>query len=140
MARRVVSPSVALAATARHLHGMLARAGAPPGPARELRDALARFLGMATVANIRRGDPCDVLADRRTKWGNPWRITRHTTRAQAVKNHRDWLAGRNAGPFPPPSLEEVRRTFAGKRIGCNCAPDPCHCDNLADAANGVPLR
>lgn len=68
----------------------------------------------------------DVLCDRTTKWGNPYRGPR------AIAKFRRYLARR-------PDLARSLHTLRGKRLGCWCAPKPCHCDTLAILANLQPL-
>ena len=64
----------------------------------------------------------------------PYRIGRDGTRAEVVARYREYLLGR------PDLLAEVPR-LCGRRIGCWCAPLPCHADviaELADAGAGEP--
>jgi len=100
--------------------------------------------------------PDAVIVDRRTKWGNPYRIERHpfggwtvrntatdkmlvngVTREgalaacvelyrQAIEDHRDFV--------PLPSM--IRHDLAGHDLACWCKPsDPCHADVLLELAN-----
>lgn len=64
----------------------------------------------------------------------PYRVGRDGTRAEVVARYREYLLGR------PDLLAEVPR-LRGGRIGCWCAPLPCHADviaELADAGAGEP--
>jgi len=64
----------------------------------------------------------------------PYRVGRDGTRAEVVGRYRVYLVGR------PDLLAELPR-LRGGRIGCWCAPLPCHADviaELADAAAGAP--
>jgi hypothetical protein len=73
-------------------------------------------------------DSYDVLVDRTTKWGNPFRVGIHGTREECIAKHEAWL------PIQPhliAALHELR----GKRLGCHCHPKPCHADHLAELAN-----
>ena len=69
--------------------------------------------------------PGDVRIDRRTKWGNPFRIGRDGTREEVVARYRAYVRSR---PDLTGALPELR----GKRLLCHCAPLPCHGDVLAD--------
>ena len=72
-----------------------------------------------------------VLIDRRTKWGNPFRIGPGQNREQAVARYREDLWRRiRAGEV---SLEELA-ALDGCWLACWCEPLPCHGDVLARAA------
>ncbi len=73
----------------------------------------------------------DVLIDRTTKWGNPFRIGRDGTREECVEKYERWLPTQ---PHLMAALHELR----GKVLGCWCAPEPCHGDPLVRLAN-TPL-
>lgn len=76
-------------------------------------------------------EPYDVLIDRTTKWGNPWRIGSHGTRADVIRKYRAWLMEDRQADL----RDEVRRVLRGKTLGCWCAPRPCHGDVLLEIAN-----
>ena len=72
-----------------------------------------------------------VLIDRRTKWGNPFRISSGCSREQAIARYREDLWRRiRAGEV---SLEELAG-LDGCWLACWCEPLPCHGDVLAKAA------
>ncbi len=72
-----------------------------------------------------------VLIDRRTAWGNPFRIGTGLDRAQAIARYRADLWRRiRAGEV---SLEQLA-ALHGRRLACWCAPLPCHGHVLARAA------
>ena len=72
-----------------------------------------------------------VLIDRRTRWGNPFRIGPGQTRGQAIARYRADLWRRiRAGEV---SLEELAE-IDGCWLACWCEPEPCHGDVLASAA------
>jgi hypothetical protein len=79
------------------------------------------------AVNIRR-EACDVLIDRTTPWGNLYRIGRDGDRAQVIAAYGRYLAGR-------PDLLAMIPALRGKRLGCHCAPLPCHGDVLAALAD-----
>jgi hypothetical protein len=74
--------------------------------------------------------PDTVYVGRPTKWGNPYRVGRHLTRAEAVARYRAYLL---AEGYPLlDALHEIR----GKNLGCWCPLDqPCHADVLLELAN-----
>ena len=71
-----------------------------------------------------------VRIDRRTSFGNPYRIGRHGTREQVIALYRTELWRRvRAGEV---RLEELA-ALHGKTLACHCAPLPCHGEVLARA-------
>ncbi|MYI74283.1 MAG: DUF4326 domain-containing protein [Acidobacteria bacterium] len=112
----------------------------------DIRDASAR---MPTVRNLRdepelraalarahvHGDA--VLIDRRTRWGNSFRIGPGTSRAQAVELYRADLWRRvREGTI---TLEDLA-ALAPCRLACWCRPKACHGDVLARAAAWAAAR
>ena len=73
-----------------------------------------------------------VRVDRRTRWGNPFRIADGASREQVVARYRVELWRRiRAGEV---SLEELA-SLHGKTLACWCWPArPCHAEVLARAA------
>src|SRR5262245_42589187 len=79
-----------------------------------------------------------VSVARPSRWGNPFIVSEHQTRAQAVENFE--LALREGRlQF---SVASVRRELAGKDLMCWCPlededgkPVPCHADVLLRVAN-----
>ena len=72
-----------------------------------------------------------VLIDRRTKWGNPFRIGPGQDRAQAIARYRVHLWQRiRSGEIALEDLAELD----GCWLACHCEPLPCHGDVLARAA------
>ena len=72
-----------------------------------------------------------VLIDRRTGWGNPFRIGRDGSRDEVIARYRAALWRRiQAGEV---TLEELAE-LDGCRLACWCEPLPCHGDVLARAA------
>ena len=78
-----------------------------------------------------------VRIDRRTRWGNPIRITDSVSRAQAIALYRVDLWRRiRAGEI---ALEELADLHL-KTYACWCVPKPCHGDVLARAAAWAAAR
>ena len=72
-----------------------------------------------------------VLVDRRTKWGNRFRIGRDGTRGKVIARSRADLWGRiRSGEI---ALEELAQ-MDGMWLACWCDPQPCHGHVLARAA------
>ena len=72
-----------------------------------------------------------VRIDRRTRFGNPYRIDKHGTREQVIALYRAELWRRiRTGEV---SLEELA-ALHGQTLACHCAPLPCHGEVLARAA------
>lgn len=68
-----------------------------------------------------------VYVGRPTKWGNPYRISRHSTRQNVIDAYRMHVAR--------PRAAEIRAELRGKDLVCWCAPLPCHADVLLEIAN-----
>lgn len=77
-------------------------------------------------------EPYDVLIDRRTQWGNPFKIGEDcSTRAQAIAYYKEWIWKDDQAPLRKAAKRELR----GKTLGCWCAPRACHGDVLLEIAN-----
>lgn len=70
----------------------------------------------------------DVLIDRTTKWGNPFKIVADGTRSEVIEKYRKWIKTR-------PELLEVLDELDGKVLGCWCKPNRCHGDILVELVN-----
>lgn len=79
------------------------------------------------VVNCRH-EPYDVLVDRRTQWGNPFKVGRDGTRAEVIEKHRRWI-------LTQPHLMAALHELKGKVLGCWCDPLPCHGNTLAELAD-----
>lgn len=76
-------------------------------------------------ANVRYGLVASPFA-------NPYRIGRDGDREEVLAKYRAHLETKLQ---QNPSLREELRALKGKRLGCWCAPLPCHADHLAEIAN-----
>ncbi len=84
-----------------------------------------------TVVNVRKqGKQMDVYVGRPSAWGNPFVIGADGSREEVVAKYREWIAGQ-------PKLLRKLPALAGKRLGCFCAPLPCHADVLADLVEAL---
>jgi len=90
-----------------------------------------------TVVNCRHSE-YDVYIGRPGRWGNPFVIGRDGTREDVISKFEEWLLGARVAPNGQrrPSLEEAKRELSGKRLGCYCAPKPCHGDILRILVDG----
>lgn len=85
---------------------------------------------MRTCVVNRRKAAFDVYIGRGSMWGNPFRIGPDGDRANVIALYREWLweqlcSGR--------ITRQQLLALDGKRLGCYCAPLPCHGDVLVKA-------
>ena len=79
-----------------------------------------------------------VRIDRRTRWGNPIRITDSVSRAQAIALYRvDLWRCIRSGEI---ALEDLADLHAKTHYLCWCHPLPCHGEVLARAAAWAVVR
>lgn len=72
-----------------------------------------------------------VRIDRRTRWGNPYRISPEATREEVIRRYRAYLRGRiRSGAIPLRKIAALH----GKPLACWCHPKPCHGEVLAEEA------
>lgn len=79
------------------------------------------------VVNLRK-EKYDVYIGRPSKWGNPYVIGPDGGRETVINKYRDWILSQ-------PALMADLKTLKGKRLGCYCAPKPCHGDVLVELVN-----
>lgn len=96
--------------------------------------------------------PNTVKCDRRTDWGNPYKIDRISPGPWFVEGpgltfacycgnrlgaqHKAVSLFRQYAPSDSPLAEAARRLLRGKNLACWCPPDqPCHVDVLLELAN-----
>lgn len=79
------------------------------------------------VVNLRK-EKYDVYIGRPSKWGNPYVIGPDGGRETVINKYRDWILSQ-------PALMLDLKTLKGKKLGCYCAPQPCHGDVLVELAN-----
>lgn len=84
-----------------------------------------------SVVNIRSGDRYDIRIDRKSCWGNPYIVSRDGTLRQCLELYKLWMLEQVvAGLIMLEGLAALR----GLRLGCHCAPAPCHGDVLEELA------
>ena len=83
---------------------------------------------MTTVVHCRK-EPFDVYIGRPSKFGNPFVIGKDGTRTEVIEKYRRWISKR------PDLITAAKTTLKNRRLGCYCAPEPCHGDILAEIAD-----
>lgn len=86
-----------------------------------------------TVVNLRtyKGDDY-ILIDRRTAFGNPFKIGIDGDRKEVVRKHKRYFRERMK---TDPQFEQEIYALVGCRLACWCAPLSCHGDNIAELLN-----
>jgi len=79
-------------------------------------------------------EPYDVYIGRPSKWGNPYQIGPDGTREEVIAKYENWLW--SSLLWQPGAVAELK-AMHGKRLGCWCAPLPCHGDVLAAFADDL---
>ena len=87
--------------------------------------------------------PNTVKVDRTTKWGNPFIVGKHGTRAECVDLFQKLMAGylclSTGNAFQQDDYRQHvhrnRKSLCGKNLACWCPLDqPCHADTLLEVA------
>ena len=73
-------------------------------------------------------NPYDILIDRTTKWGNPFRIGVDGDRKEVLEKYENYLRNN------PQLLKDIME-LDGKVLGCWCYPEPCHGDIIQKFIN-----
>lgn len=76
----------------------------------------------AKVVNIKKNEPYDVYIGRGSKWGNPFY---EGNRKENIERYRIYIINDQ-------NLIDSLPELKGKRLGCFCAPLPCHGDVLIE--------
>ena len=95
---------------------------------------------MTRVVHCKR-EKYDVLIDRTTIYGNPFKIGKDGTREEVIAKFKEWIN------YDCHALlrTEIKRNLKGKVLGCWCKTEkepnrPCHGDILAEIADGDDER
>lgn len=99
---------------------------------------------MHTVVVNRNSSPFDVYIGRPGPWGNPYgtsteeSLAEHLveTRVEAIECYRKWMCNR-LYIDPGSQLKGELLDLQGKRLGCWCAPKPCHGDVLKELSDAL---
>lgn len=74
----------------------------------------------------------DVRVDRKTEWGNPYKVNK----SEKHSSERNRVCDLHAEGFWCDPVRHTRlHTLIGQRLGCHCSPKRCHADFLANEAN-----
>lgn len=92
---------------------------------------------MTTVVNLRKYKGKDfVLCDRRSLFGNPYKIGMDGDRAEVIEKYMHYFFGRI----------RVDRDFRlavaklkDQKLGCWCEPLPCHCHTIKWWLDALPI-
>lgn len=74
-------------------------------------------------------EPCDVVIDRSSIWGNPFDTG---PRSEKIRKYEEYLMNNE---YLMSRIEELR----GKTLGCWCKPKACHGDVIVNVLNGLDL-
>jgi len=72
-------------------------------------------------------NPFDVYIGRPGPWGNPFIIGKHGDRTEVIERYKAWFAAQ-----PQAWKRKLLVELKGERLGCYCAPLPCHGDIIAN--------
>ena len=82
-------------------------------------------MSRTSVVNMKRSKDWTMRIDRRSKWGNPFRIGEDGNRHEVVQKYRAYLE------LHPEIADAARKELKGHVLGCWCKPLECHGDILA---------
>ena len=86
------------------------------------------------VVNVKK-ELYDVFCGRPSIYGNPFKIGIDGTREEVIEKFKEHFICRVHDDMKYlTAIGELR----GKRIGCYCAPLPCHLDVIAEFLNSLP--
>lgn len=71
----------------------------------------------------------DIMIDRSTVFGNPYRIGKDGSREEVIEKYRGHL--KTSVAFGIINWSDLRR-LKGKRLGCWCKPHACHGDVILE--------
>lgn len=95
------------------------------GPAGRLLDYIVtEATGCPRVVNLNR-EGYDVRIDRMTEFGNPFVIGKDGNREEVIRKFAEYA---KRSRF----IDNVLPTLLGQKLGCHCAPQPCHGDVLVE--------
>lgn len=81
------------------------------------------------VVNVKTHKGPYFLVDRRTRWGNPFRLAHEMQRVFVIRKFE--VYARHKVTLDPHWLDAVRAAVRGNiPLGCHCHPQLCHADIL----------
>jgi hypothetical protein len=75
------------------------------------------------VVNMRTTSDYDVAIDRSSPFGNPYHLGKDGDRQVVLQKYREYFYKRCEAD---PEFKRRVLTLRGKKLGCHCAPMPCH--------------
>ena len=94
------------------------------------------MLSKTIVVNIYKGK-YDKYIGRPSPLGNPFVIGKDGTREEVIEKYAVWLDNKI---FRGEISDEYLAEYSGKRLGCFCAPQPCHGDVIKDRSDKAAKR
>jgi hypothetical protein len=97
-------------------------------------------LRITTVRNKKKNEEFDVYIGRGTRWGNPFEIGHGPdgdSREEVIERYRQHF---EAEILTDPERHSALLSLRGYRLGCFCAPLPCHGDIIAAYLNAYEDR
>jgi hypothetical protein len=91
-------------------------------------------MAKTTVVHCKKSD-YDVLIDRTTIFGNPFKIGYGCTREQSIRHFKHWFLEMMYSESEPDFCEAVM-SLKGKTLGCWCKPKACHGDVIVAYLEG----
>ena len=86
---------------------------------------------MTTIVNVKK-EKCDVYIDRRSPFGNKFRIGEHGDRGMVIEHYRIWFYNM----LKDQTFRDKVLALKGKRLGCHCKPLACHGDIIVEYLGG----
>jgi hypothetical protein len=82
-------------------------------------------MAMTTVVNVRETQDYDVYIGRGSDYGNPFNFGKDVIRSEVIEKFREYVLNEK-------KILSTLHNLRGKKLGCHCAPSPCHGDVLVD--------
>ena len=79
----------------------------------------------------------DVKIDRRSFFGNPYRIGADGDRQQVIEKYRKWFCKRI---LTDDKFRDRIQSLKDKVLGCWCVPEPCHGMIIIEYLEGIPYE
>ncbi len=83
---------------------------------------------MTVVVNLKK-EPYDIYIGRGSLYGNPFHIGADGNREEVIEKYRRWVKTQS-------KILNNLEVLRDKRLGCYCAPLPCHGDVLMELLDG----
>lgn len=87
---------------------------------------------MTTIINLK-NEKCDVIIDRTSPFGNPFKIGVDGDRQQVIEKYRKYFYNKLKDDEFRGKVEKLK----GLRLGCWCKPHRCHGDVIVEYLEGI---